>query len=49
MNAINNKLIFLFLFFSITFVLANDKKPEPVTWEQNVKGLLYDDGVMKES
>ena len=45
MNAINNKLIFLFLFFSITFVFANDKKPEPVTWEQNVKGLLYDDGV----
>ena len=45
MNAINNKLIFLFLLFSITFVFANDKKPEPVTWEQNVKGLLYDDGV----
>ena len=45
MNAINSKLIFLFLFFSITFVFANDKKPEPVTWEQNVKGLLYDDNV----
>ena len=45
MNAINSKLTFLFLFLSITFVFANDKNPEPVTWEQNVKGLLYDDSV----
>jgi len=45
MNATYHRIISLYLFLSVTFVLASDKKPEPVTWEQNVIGLLYDDDV----
>ena len=45
MNATFNKLIFLYLLFSVTFVFANDNNPKPLTWEQNVIGLLYDDDV----
>ena len=45
MNARYNKIIFLYLLFSVTFALANDKKPESLTWEKNVMGLLYDDDV----
>ena len=45
MNSIFNRLIFLSVLFSASFIFANDKKPEPLTWEQNVKGLLYDDDV----
>ena len=40
-----NKLIFIYLFFSMSVTVANDKKPEPITWTQNVKELLYDDDV----
>ena len=42
----NKLILFLYLLLSaFAFAFANDKQPEPVTWEENVIGLLYDDDV----
>ncbi len=40
------KVFYLFLAFNYSLINAKDSSPPPVTWEKNVKQLLYDDDVI---